>query len=180
MDDDWCYDGLVYLPFWEYWNPHPGNKCISEIGKLLSAAITNVITDLIILLLPIPTFWTLRLPPREKITLIVLMSLGEGYNVWLWSDIEINLAVVSPSVPVLRPFAQKYLPLLGFKSLYQPSEGTPADYRNRKVVYRQDTIQQIIGDTYDDDSSTKALDLAPSLIAMTSSKRSRGFSNDRP
>lgn len=39
-----------------------------------------------------------------------------GFDVWVWTIVEINLAAICASIPTLRPFARKYLPFLGIKS----------------------------------------------------------------
>ncbi|KMU74810.1 hypothetical protein CISG_00740 [Coccidioides immitis RMSCC 3703] len=183
---------LNCIPLQDYWeNPTPDAKCIDEFGKLFSSAITNFVTDFVVLLLPIPTLWTLRLPIRDKIVLVALMSLGftglrrcrhkrEGYGVWLWSDVEINLAVISPSVPILRPLAQRYFPRLGFRSMPQSSDRTPnrSSFKATRAIYRQDTIQQIIDDSPDHTSSTEAFQMSPSPISVIQPKQGRRPSND--
>ncbi|EER27805.1 hypothetical protein CPC735_031410 [Coccidioides posadasii C735 delta SOWgp] len=198
---------LNCIPLQDYWdNPTPDAKCIDEFGKLFSSAITNFVTDFVVLLLPIPTLWTLRLPIRDKIVLVALMSLGftacaaaaikvyysykavlltydvtwEGYGVWLWSDVEINLAVISPSVPILRPLAQRYFPRLGFRSMPQSSDRTPnrSSFKAPRAIYRQDTIQQIIDDSPDHTSSTEAFQMSPSPISVIQPKQGRRPSND--
>ena len=70
------------------------------------------------------------------------LSPGFGYNIWIWTVVEINLAVICASIPTLRPFVRRYLPSLGFKrssnqSRYttQASEwpGTPSAIRMSHV-----------------------------------------------
>ncbi|EAS35229.3 uncharacterized protein CIMG_00583 [Coccidioides immitis RS] len=103
----------------------------------------------------------LHLPVQERIVLMFLMSLGltaciasavktaeiyrailltydvpwEGYNVWLMCAVEINLAMISPSIPVLRPLVQKYFPKLGFRP-YQNMSGRTASQGMDRDTYR--------------------------------------------
>ncbi|KAI1982897.1 hypothetical protein LOZ51_005496 [Ophidiomyces ophidiicola] len=184
-------------PLRDYWDAPRDAKCVDELGKMFSASITNFVTDLIVLILPIPTLWKLRLPIKDRVILIILMSLGliacvasalktyytyraivitydvswEGYNVWLWSDFELNLSVICPSIPILRPFAQKYLPLLGFKTLHHhsgdPDHSYQKDHKNPKAIYRKDTLKQI-SERYGTGDSTEALELGATLGAARS------------
>ncbi|EEQ27909.1 conserved hypothetical protein [Microsporum canis CBS 113480] len=93
----------------------------------------------------------------------------EGYKVWVWTDIEVNLAVICASIPVLRPFAQKYLPKLGFKTASARSQYGQRWDSNRSGglhsagIYKQQTIHQTVrsrhttDDEDDDGGSTIAL-----------------------
>ncbi|KAK2784250.1 hypothetical protein FQN53_008690 [Emmonsiellopsis sp. PD_33] len=133
---------LACRPLPAYWDWSLPGTCTDEAMRTLAFTTTNIITDGMVLVLPIPTFWKLRLPLRERIVLIVLMSLGliacaasiirtwyaklvfeisydstwDGYNIWLWVLVELNLAVICASVPCLRPLALRYFPGLGFKA----------------------------------------------------------------
>lgn len=96
-------------------------------------------------------------------------TIGEGYKVWVWTDIEVNLAVICASIPVLRPFAQKYLPKLGFKTASSRSQYGQRWDSNRSGglhsagIYKQQTIHQTVrsrhttDDEDDDGGSTIAL-----------------------
>lgn len=79
-------------------------------------------------------------PPSCTLT----KSLGIGYNIWVWNAIEVNLAVICASVPILRPFAQKFLPYLGFRqSTNRYMSGTRLGDIN-SGIYKQHTIQQVV------------------------------------
>ncbi|KAK2800356.1 hypothetical protein FQN50_008172 [Emmonsiellopsis sp. PD_5] len=116
---------LACRPLQAYWNWTLAGTCSDEPKRTLAFTTTNIITDGMVLLLPIPTFWKLRLPLRERIVLIILMSLGliacaasivrtyyaklvfeisydstwDGYNIWLWVLVELNLAALSGPSP---------------------------------------------------------------------------------
>ncbi|KAL2846387.1 hypothetical protein BJY01DRAFT_247291 [Aspergillus pseudoustus] len=110
-------------------------KCTDDPARTLAFTVSNLITDVIVLVVPVPTFWRLKLPIRERLALTGLMSLGllacaasgvrlyyahriynvsydtswEGYSLPLWILVEINLAVICASIPTLRPLMQRYL-----------------------------------------------------------------------
>lgn len=52
---------------------------MNNAARVMSGSIPHVVTDIIIWMLPIPTLCKMRLPRREKVVLITLMSLGLMY-----------------------------------------------------------------------------------------------------
>ena len=59
--------------------PQSGScKSINELGVASSAL--NIVTDLIILVLPLRQVWNLQATPRQKIGLIVIFTTGSLYD----------------------------------------------------------------------------------------------------
>ncbi|KAI1956084.1 hypothetical protein LOZ12_000124 [Ophidiomyces ophidiicola] len=140
------------VPLRHYWDHFSDHHCSNEAGRIMTTSISNLVSDVLVLALPIPTFCKMHLPIREKVILIILMNLiliacaasivrayytyvvvartydvtWIGYKVWLWSSLEGNLLVICASVPTLRPFARKYFPRLGFKSVDGTSQENSA------------------------------------------------------
>ncbi len=56
-----------------------GGKCGSQIMVFASLGIVNVVTDLFILLVPLPVVLKLELPRTSKIGLLVIFCLGIVY-----------------------------------------------------------------------------------------------------
>lgn len=54
----------------------PSFKCMSTYKLLYASGPINLITDLAILILPMPILTSLRLPKKQKIILIVLFATG--------------------------------------------------------------------------------------------------------
>ncbi|KAI1258607.1 fucose permease [Xylariaceae sp. FL1019] len=54
---------------------HPG-KCLPLLTEFICSAPINIVTDLAILALPLPVLTGMRLPPRQKIILIITFALG--------------------------------------------------------------------------------------------------------
>ncbi|OHW98261.1 integral membrane protein [Colletotrichum incanum] len=117
------------LPAWHYWDLLVDNRnCLDEWPPLAGQTITTVATDFLVYILPIPTLFRLRLPATQRVVLLLLFSLGtvvvvagvmrtywvhyveeetydvtwEGFDLWIWTALEANLAVVCGCVPVLR------------------------------------------------------------------------------
>lgn len=118
------------IPVAHYWHlsPSSADSCIGEWPPLAAQAITTVVTDLIVTVLPMPTLWKLRLPVYQRIGLMVLFGFGvivvvagamrtywtnyvtvhtydvtwDGFALWMWTAIECNLGIICGCVPVLR------------------------------------------------------------------------------
>lgn len=65
-------------PVSQYWIPHfgPQNNCINEAAHLLAAGIINTISDLVTVLLPIPTVTKLQLPRKQQVVVVLLFAAG--------------------------------------------------------------------------------------------------------
>lgn len=88
----------------------------------------NIASDLAILVLPIPVVWNLQMKRQKRLAVISIFSIGSIavlasiiriYSLWLWatdddtpyqgariliwSQIELNTAIISSSIPALRP-----------------------------------------------------------------------------
>ncbi|EEQ34352.1 conserved hypothetical protein [Microsporum canis CBS 113480] len=126
---------LLGRPLSNYWKDPLRRNCIDNNTRIISGSVPHIVTDIIIWAIPIPTLYRMYLPRREKVVLILIMSLGlvacaaavirlgytyvyfyitydytwVGYNLWIWLNIETNLAVICASLPILRPLARKYV-----------------------------------------------------------------------
>ncbi|KAJ8128843.1 hypothetical protein O1611_g4794 [Lasiodiplodia mahajangana] len=107
-------------------------ECIESLNVLTVFAATDILSDLIIIAMPVPLIWRLQLPTRKKIALnsvflIGLFTIGAGiaraymYLVTsydkednpdfiadftlclLWSEIEANVAMLVANLPTLNP-----------------------------------------------------------------------------
>jgi hypothetical protein len=64
-------------PIHLYWTSRNGGKgCSNEDARLLIAVVINIITDIQVVLMPLPIILKLQIPTKEKITLAILMCLG--------------------------------------------------------------------------------------------------------
>lgn len=105
-----------------YWTlsfaPQP--QCISETKMLLAAGIVNTVTDAVVVILPIPTVWSVKIPVQQQIVLVLLFAAGFfitlvgavrtyymykvnstydktwlAFPVWLTSSVELYVGIVS-------------------------------------------------------------------------------------
>ncbi|KAM5378559.1 hypothetical protein ACJZ2D_004513 [Fusarium nematophilum] len=118
-------------------NPQkPGtNTCV--VNLTVSQAVLNIVSDAIVIVLPIPLVHRLKMPLKQRITVGLLLALGSavvivscirfGYvrkmeknpditwtqaSAALWSCIEMNTAIVCNCLAQLKPFARRHIPWL--------------------------------------------------------------------
>ncbi|KAJ4360112.1 uncharacterized protein N0V89_000672 [Didymosphaeria variabile] len=108
----------------------PHFKCYDPTRLWLFTSAVNLFTDVLILLLPIPTLLGLRVPMNKRLALVGIFSVGImaivascvrmwvmalwaespqnsalfGSDLLLWGQVEVNSGIVSASVPFLRLF----------------------------------------------------------------------------
>ncbi|KAF2836950.1 hypothetical protein M501DRAFT_978701 [Patellaria atrata CBS 101060] len=123
-------------PIEAYWTipPKPGSTCLDEGIITLVLGIINCVADLLVTILPIPIIIKLHMPIRDRIGVIVLLSLGlivtvagivrtyfiwksliasydrswYSYPLWIAAAVEIDLGVICASAPALRPLVASW------------------------------------------------------------------------
>ncbi|OQE07299.1 hypothetical protein PENVUL_c014G06978 [Penicillium vulpinum] len=109
--------------------------CISREGLYIATAVTNIVTDLALILLPIPLVVGLQMPGIQKVYLLLVFIIGCATVVtsilrlatlvpfltasdithdlaWpqLWINVEANLIVICPCLPSLRQLMRYHAP----------------------------------------------------------------------
>jgi len=115
------------------WNPALTPRCVNLDLELILVSSINVITDAVILCLPMPYVWRLHATRSKKLTLTGIFLLGsfvvvvsiiratyvsavsltdgswaDSYSA-MWSVVETCLAIVAACLPVLRPVFNKVM-----------------------------------------------------------------------
>lgn len=70
---------FICVPVQKLWYPDLPGHCINQVGTWIANAASTILTDLIILLMPLPQLWKLHLHTREKIGLTLAFCLGFLY-----------------------------------------------------------------------------------------------------
>ncbi|KAJ4361582.1 hypothetical protein N0V95_001743 [Ascochyta clinopodiicola] len=110
-------------------NPNaPKTQCYDPTIYFMFTAALNLFSDVIILLIPIPTLLSLSVPLRQRLALVAIFSVGMlaivassvrmrvmtlwaaspwnsaiyGSDLLLWGQVETNSGIISASVPFLR------------------------------------------------------------------------------
>ncbi|PQE12112.1 integral membrane protein [Rutstroemia sp. NJR-2017a BVV2] len=122
-----------------YWTLtfQPQTECINQVVHLAFAGGFNTLTDLVVVLFPVPTVLKLQLPRRQRIIVVLLFAAGllvcvagavrtyytyidtadpdttwNTYYVWVTSCIELYVGIIGASIPATKPFFKRYLPRL--------------------------------------------------------------------
>ncbi|RKK80746.1 hypothetical protein BFJ68_g17695 [Fusarium oxysporum] len=118
-------------PIASIWDRNLEPKCISLPALGYAGAITSIVEDIVILILPIPELLKLQLNRGKKIALLLMFSIGsfacvtsmirlkyivdfgntldaawDNVYVVIWSIIELSCALICASLPALRPLLQ--------------------------------------------------------------------------
>lgn len=121
-------------PISKYWKPDEPGHCIVLVHADYAYGSMNVISDVLLFLLPLPMVWQLRLSPREKFGLVLIFMSGiancavttvrfallvQNLNApdtawldartFLLTAVEINTGLICGCMPVLKPFFRHIL-----------------------------------------------------------------------
>ncbi|VUC27041.1 unnamed protein product [Clonostachys rosea] len=78
-------------PVNKFWMPEVEGSCIGKMGPMMTLSIANIIIDIIILFIPVKVVLPLKIPLRQKISLIIIFAAGGLYvDPFRW-----NLATLS-------------------------------------------------------------------------------------
>ncbi|KAI0481248.1 hypothetical protein GGR56DRAFT_688849 [Xylariaceae sp. FL0804] len=119
-----------------YWDISLNPTCLPEVKIQTVNAIGNMITDVIVLLLPMPVVWKLSLKKAQKLALMGIFGLGfftcvismlrlvfmreigvdisyDAVAITSWSQAELTTAIICSAMPALRPLMSRIFPSLG-------------------------------------------------------------------
>ena len=80
----WCIEEtlsnfLMCRPISFNWDFSQKGTCGNILAGCVTGAVINVITDLVILILPLIVIWGLGIPTKSKLSLSIIFSLGSLY-----------------------------------------------------------------------------------------------------
>ena len=104
----------------------PPKKCTFKTQNLLVTVVLNVITDAAILAVPFEMLWTLQIPMRQNIVIVILLSSGifvitaaiiriavtlgtapSALTINRWGVRETIVGILAVNAPILRPLFSK-------------------------------------------------------------------------
>lgn len=95
---------LSCRPFHHYWqiNPDPGNKCQAAVSKpiIWVTFVTNVATDICLLMIPLPMLWKSSLRTIKKVASSIVLS--AGVFIIVCAALK-SIYVIVVSLPPIRP-----------------------------------------------------------------------------
>lgn len=142
---------FICVPVRKLWYPQVPGRCINQVGTWISNAASTILTDLVILIMPIPQIWKLQLRRTEKVGLTLAFSLGffvvfaSAYRTSVlftytnsdptyslaptvgWTAIEMAAGIISACLPTLLPIVLLCARAFGYtRSTVVPSRETDA------------------------------------------------------
>ncbi|TVY63196.1 hypothetical protein Focb16_v015178 [Fusarium oxysporum f. sp. cubense] len=106
--------------------PDPGEKCSFKMQNFLVTTVLNVLTDALILGIPMPLLWKLQVPFRKKLVIGLLLSSGafviaaaiirvvltlsanpSALTINAWGVRETIVGILTVNIPILRPIFSK-------------------------------------------------------------------------
>lgn len=74
----WCIPGSIFLcvPVQYFWNGTSEGRCMDKQAFWYSNAALNIVTDLVVFIIPLPLIKSLRIHKREKIGLIAVFTVA--------------------------------------------------------------------------------------------------------
>ncbi|PMD41948.1 hypothetical protein L207DRAFT_458601 [Hyaloscypha variabilis F] len=152
---------LACIPISAFWAEDPHARCQSKQFLWFFNSSVNIVTDLVILTLPMPIIKSLRLPLRQKVALMIVFALG-GFvciasilrlhslyvisvskdPIWdnvptsIWSKIEVYLSIMCASLPTIKPVLERLFPRL----MARPRSGSDSLATNTFPSHHSNTI----------------------------------------
>ncbi|PWY96283.1 hypothetical protein BO94DRAFT_551967 [Aspergillus sclerotioniger CBS 115572] len=124
-------------PVQRAWNPLVPGTCLDQDTLYIATAVSNIISDIALILVPIPTVLGLNMPSIQKVGLLLMFMIGcatlvtgilrllsimpflnsedPTYTIGLPDlliNIEANFAIICICLPFLRHFLRRYAPRL--------------------------------------------------------------------
>ncbi|RSL93860.1 hypothetical protein CEP52_012988 [Fusarium oligoseptatum] len=120
------------VPVESSWHPEmkkdPETRCIDNSFHIIQSSLT-ILMDVMVLALPFWIFLGLRMPRAAKVAVLGIFAIGafvpiaRHYNIaYVWTPVEVNLAIISCSMPALRPLFSRLFPKLFGNSSDKSSE----------------------------------------------------------
>jgi hypothetical protein len=155
------YLGVWCRPFNQYWAVPPENtQCSAATNHLITNAVINITSDVMIILIPMPIFLKSQLPLKRKAVLIGVFALGAftilsailnkfysfnepfGSNWTFWYIRESSTAIITANLPYIWTLLRRIFKLGSFsgstygKSTNNPSKAYRSNFTNHRSVVR--------------------------------------------
>ncbi|PYH31024.1 uncharacterized protein BO87DRAFT_365970 [Aspergillus neoniger CBS 115656] len=160
-------------PIQKGWDISVTGTCVNQYALYVATAVLNIISDIALILVPIPTVLGLNMPGIQKLGLLLMFMVGcatlvtgiirlitlipflnssdPTYNIGrpdLWINIEANFAIICSCLPFLRHFLRRYAPrLIGENSsLARRYHSYTYDYTGGSRARRKEGLTQLQDD----------------------------------
>ncbi|KAJ5773208.1 hypothetical protein N7457_008104 [Penicillium paradoxum] len=123
------------VPLAKFWDDTVPGFCFNKKALWFSNSAIHILTDILILIYPMPVLRSLQLPRKQKLALMAVFALGgfvlitsilrlqallvisnsndptyDNVGAAAWSAVECNVAIICACLPGTRAFLSKFLP----------------------------------------------------------------------
>ncbi|CAI7667886.1 hypothetical protein N7533_005177 [Penicillium manginii] len=186
------------VPLAKFWDPTVPGFCFDKKALWFSNSAVHILTDLLILIYPMPVLSSLQLPRKQKFALMAVFALGgfvmitsilrlksllvisnssdptyDNVGAAEWSAIECNVAIICACLPSTRAMLSQLLPhIFSTRSNGSRSKTTRPSRNGRSVLTGTHTHVQasVIGGRDTKHDSYDLEDLTPPSTAPSYSK----------
>ncbi|KAI1497851.1 hypothetical protein F5X99DRAFT_395377 [Biscogniauxia marginata] len=151
---------FICMPIEGFWDPKVDAKCLNSQSIQDLNAIGNIVTNFMVLILPLPVLLRLSLPPAQKWALVGVFSLGfltciisilrrilglmftndmtyTSVEIAAWSMAEAASGITCTVLPTLKPLLSRCLPSLKSRIQRLSGEQKLHDYQASTQVSRK-------------------------------------------
>lgn len=136
-------------PVAKAWDPNVQGKCMNLRMGYIGNAIPNILTDVVMLLMPLYHVWHLQIKLAQRIAVSCIFLLGAfvivasayrfsrilkvdpadlSYTLkqpTMWSFVEVSVALICACLPMMKPLLAAFLHMLGIKRSNKTGQSTP-------------------------------------------------------
>ncbi|TVY45761.1 putative membrane protein [Lachnellula occidentalis] len=146
----WCFDFASCVPFSYQWNKFIPGHCIDQNALFTWISIPNLVTDVAILVLPLPVVYQLKCSKAQKLGVTITFLTASfglitaivrfvifltvplakdlsyyGGRVTIWTTVEPGVYLIAACLPSLRPLLGYFhVPIESIRSRYRATNGS--------------------------------------------------------
>ena len=72
----WLVVALQCLPIHSFWQPEVPHHCFDQVTYYIAQGSLNFVSDVFVVVMPIPILWNLHLPTPRRVALVIVFLLG--------------------------------------------------------------------------------------------------------
>ncbi|KAL1967975.1 hypothetical protein VTN77DRAFT_2392 [Rasamsonia byssochlamydoides] len=158
---------LNCIPVARFWDRSIPGNCLNFEALWFFNAAMNLLTDMVLLILPMPVLNSLQLPRKQRLALMGVFAVGglvcitsmlrlkslhqvaistdpswDNVGAAFWTAAECNIAIICASLPYLRPLVIRIFPHFASNLSYpRKSDGQLTSHRKSRATLLTNTVR---------------------------------------